>query len=111
MRSTGSLYLLMGVLLIALPLPSQNVNVKHPEEFQVQKQLSPDDMRARVANLQLQKDAKELAELCASVPSDMAGIKQGLVSQDVVEKLKHVEKLSKRVREQLTRASTAPSTY
>ena len=69
MRSTGSLCLLMGVLLIAVILQSQNVNVKHPEEFQVQKQLSPDDMRARAANLQLQKDAKELAELCASVPS------------------------------------------
>jgi hypothetical protein len=111
MPSTGSLCLLMGVLLIAVTLPSQNVNVKHPEEFQVQKQLSPDDMRARVANLQLQKDAKELAELCASVPSDMNGLKQGLMSQDVLEKLKRVEKLSKRVREQLTRASTAPSTY
>jgi hypothetical protein len=101
----------MGVLLIAVTLASQNVNVKHPEEFQVQKQLSPDDMRARVANLQLQKDAKELAELCASVPSDMDGLKQGLMSQDVLEKLKRVEKLSKRVREQLARASTAPSTY
>jgi hypothetical protein len=101
----------MGVLLIAVTLASQNVNVKHPEEFQVQKQLSPDDMRARVANLQLQKDAKELAELCATVPSDMNGVKQGLVSQDVLEKLKRVEKLSKRVCEQLTRASTAPSAY
>jgi hypothetical protein len=111
MRSTRSLCLLMGVLLIAVTLASQNVNVKHPEEFQVQKQLSPDDMRARVANLQLQKDAKELAELCASVPSDMNGVKQGLMSQDVLEKLKRVEKLSKRVREQLTRTSTAPSTY
>ena len=111
MRSTGSLCLLMGVLLIAVILQSQNVNVKHPEEFQVQKQLSPDDMRARAANLQLQKDAKELAELCASVPSDMNGVKQGLMSQDVLEKLKRVEKLSKRVREQLTRASTAPPTY
>jgi hypothetical protein len=111
MPSTGSVCLLMGVLLIAVPLPSQNVNVKHPEEFQVQKQLSPDDMRARVANLQLQKDVKELAELCASIPSDMNGLKQGLMSQDVLEKLKRVEKLSKRVREQLTRASTAPSTY
>src|SRR6266852_7581880 len=36
MRSTGSLCLLMGVLLIAVILQSQNVNVKHPEEFQVQ---------------------------------------------------------------------------
>lgn len=111
MPSTGSLCLLIGILLMAVALPSQNINVKHPGEFQVQKQLSPDDMRARAANLQLQKDAKELAELCASVPSDMAGVKQGLVPQGAVEKLKHVEKLSKRVRELLTQATTAPSTY
>jgi hypothetical protein len=111
MRSTALLCLLIGVLLIALPVPSQNVNVKHPDEFQVQKQLSPDDMRARAANLQLQKDAKELAELCATVPSDMDGVKQGVLPQEVLEKLKRVEKLSKRVREQLTRASTAPSAY
>ena len=111
MRSTALLCLLIGVLLIAVPVPSQNVNVKHPDEFQVQKQLSPDDMRARAANLQLQKDAKELAELCATVPSDMDGVKQGVLPQEVLEKLKRVEKLSKRVREQLTRASTAPSAY
>jgi hypothetical protein len=100
-----------GSFAYCFTLASQNVNVKHPEEFQVQKQLSPDDMRARVANLQLRKDAKELAELCTSVPSDMNGVKQGLMSQDMLEKLKRVEKLSKRVREQLTRASTAPSAY
>jgi hypothetical protein len=38
----------------------------------------------------------------------MDGVKQGLLSQEVLEKLKRVEKLSKRVREQLTRASPAP---
>ena len=108
MRSTGSLCLLMGVLLIAVTLASQNVNVKHPEEFQVQKQLSPDDMRARVANLQLPKDAKELAELCASVPGDMDGVKHGLLSKDVLEKLRRMEKLSKHVRELLTQTSTTP---
>ena len=111
MRSIRLLGLLTGVLLITGPLPGQNVNPMHPEEISVQKHTSPDDMRARAANVQLQKDAKELAELCASVPSDMNGLKQGLMSQDVLEKLKRVEKLSKRVREQLTRASTAPSTY
>jgi DNA-binding XRE family transcriptional regulator len=60
----------------------------HPEEIQVQKHASPEDMRARVANVQLQKDAKELAELCASVPGDMDGVKQGLLSKDLLEKLR-----------------------
>ena len=102
MRSTRLLSLLIGGLLIAAPVPSQNVNPMHPEPIQVQKHTSPEDMRARAANLQLQKDAKELSELCASVPNDLAGVNQGLLSQDVVERLKRMEKLSKRVREQLT---------
>jgi hypothetical protein len=106
MRSPSCLVL--GVVLVAITVRSQNVNPSNPVEIQAQKHLSPDEMRARIANLELQKDAKELAELCASVPTDMDGVKQGLLAKDVLEKLKRVEKLSKRVREQLTRISAAP---
>ena len=102
MRSTRLLSLFIGALLIAPLIASQNVNPMHPEQIQVQKHPSPDDMRARGASLQLQKDAKELGEICASVPSDLAGVNQGFLPQDVVDKLKRMEKLSKRVREQLT---------
>lgn len=65
-------------------------------------------MRARVANVQLQKDAKELSELCVSVPADIDKVKQGLMSKDLPDKLKRMEKLSKHVRELLTQASPAP---
>ena len=108
MRSTVLFCLMIGILPIAVPLASQNVNPMHPEEIHVQKHPSPDDIRARVASLQFQKDAKELAELCDSIPGEMNGVNQGLVSKDLLEKLKRVEKLSKRVREQLTRASPVP---
>ena len=106
MRFTRLLCLLVGVVIIPVALRTQNVNPMHPEEIQVQKHASPEDMRARLANVQLQKDAKELAELCASVPGDMDGVKQGLLSKDALEKLKRLEKLSKRVREELTQASS-----
>ena len=105
MRFTRLFCLLVGVVVVPAALRTQNVNPMHPEEIQVQKHTSPEDMRERLANVQLQKDAKELAELCASVPGDMDGVKQGLLSKDLLEKLKRVEKLSKHVREQLTRAS------
>ena len=108
MRSGRACCLLLVVLFQPFLLPGHNVNPMHPVEIEAQKHPSPDDMRNRMANLQLQKDAKELAELCASVPNDMAGVKQGLLSKDVVEKLKRVEKLSKHVREQLMRSSDAP---
>ena len=107
-RFTRLLCLLVGFVIIPVALRTQNVNPMHPEEIQVQKHASPEDMRARVANVQLQKDAKELAELCASVPGDMDGVKQGLLSKDLLEKLKRVEKLSKHVREQLTPRASGP---
>ena len=85
------------------------MNLKHPDEVAVQKQTTPEEMRDRAARLQLQKDVKELSDLCASIPPDMDGVKQGVMSKDVLEKLKLVEKLSKRVREELTQATPAPA--
>jgi hypothetical protein len=108
MPSVRLLCLLIGLLLTIGLLSGQNVNPMHPEEISAQKHPSPDDMRTRVANAQLQKDAKELSELCASMSGDMDGVKQGLMSKDVLEKLKRMEKLSKRVRELLTQTSPAP---
>jgi hypothetical protein len=107
-RFATSLCFLVGGLLIAHPLASQNVNVnmEHPQEINVQHRLSPEEMRARLRVSQVQNDAKELAELCASVTTDMDTVKQGLLPKDATERLKRMEKLSKRMRDNLTRAST-----
>jgi hypothetical protein len=97
-----------GLLFLAVPAPSQNVNLKHPEDVAVQKHTTAEEMMGRASNLQLQKDAKELAELCSSVPGDMDAVRQGAINKDVPEKLKRLEKLSKRVRDELMRSATAP---
>ena len=89
-------------------LSSQNVHPMHPQEIEVQKHPSPEDMRAHATSPQLQKDAKELAGLCASVSDGMDHVKQGLLSKDAFEKLKRMEKLAKRVRQELTQTSTTP---
>ena len=108
LRSSQCFRLVLGVLLGVAPLSSQSVNPMHPQEIEVQKHTSPDDMRAHAASLQIQKDVKELAGLCASVSDDMNHVKQGVLSKDALEKLKRMEKLSKRVREELTQTSTTP---
>jgi hypothetical protein len=109
MRSSRCFRLVLAVLLAAsAPLSSQNVNPMHPQEIDAQRHPSPEEARARAAGVQLQKDAKELAGLCASVSDDMDHVKQGLLSKDALEKLKRMEKLSKRVREELTQTSIAP---
>lgn len=108
MRSSRFRLALAALLVAGIPVSSQNVNPMHPQEIDVQRQPSPEDARARAASLQLQKDAQELAGLCASVADDMDHVKQGLLSKGALEKLKRMEKLSKRVREELTQTPTAP---
>jgi hypothetical protein len=108
MRHFGVVFFSLGILLGAIVVSAQNVNLKHPNDISAQKQITPDEMRDRAAQVQLQKDAKELGELCASISPDMDGVKQGLLPKDELEKLKRLEKLSKRVREELAQSSVAP---
>jgi hypothetical protein len=51
--------------------------------------------------VQLKHDAQELAELSVSVTADIDQVNHGLLPKDVVEKLKRIEKLSKRLRNEL----------
>jgi hypothetical protein len=103
MRTTAFLCFFLGLLLVVLPARTQNVNLARPPEKHSAPVPPADVMRARMNNLELQKDAKELAEVCASIPADMDSVKRGLLPKDVLEKLTRVEKLSKRLREELTR--------
>ena len=98
--------LLTAALLLTTSLESQNVSFGHPQEIDVQHHLSAEEIRDRLNIPHVQTDAKELADLCASVSTDMGSIKQGLLPKDLTERLRRMEKLSKRMRETLTRAST-----
>ena len=53
--------------------------------------------------VKLQRDAQELVDLSASIHADVDRANRGLLSKDVIEKLKRVEKLSKQLRNELTR--------
>jgi hypothetical protein len=75
MRLNQCRCLALGVLLVVLPLSSQNVNTMHPQEIDAQKHSSSDELRQRAASLQLQKDSKELSELCVSVSNEMDHVK------------------------------------
>ena len=57
--------------------------------------------KARIDSAQLQRDARELLELSQSLQPDIDNVNQGLLHKDTVEKLKRIEKLSKRLRSQL----------
>jgi hypothetical protein len=54
---------------------------------------------------ELQSDADELARLSQSVPAEIEDVSRGLVSKDLSEKLKRIEKLSKKLRDAVQRSS------
>ena len=54
-----------------------------------------------VTTAELQRDAQELAQLSASLPADMNAVSKGLLPADLKEKLKRIEKLSKKMRSQV----------
>jgi hypothetical protein len=103
MKRTVLAYLFLSMALVTLLARPQNVNPERPQNMEVQHIPTPDEARARLSNTQFQQDAKELADLCSSLHSDMENLKQNVLGKDVIDRLKRVEKLSKRVREHLQR--------
>ena len=55
----------------------------------------------RVDLAQLQKEADELAQAAQSIPSDVESVRKGMLPKDVIQKLKQIERLSKRLRNEL----------
>lgn len=52
---------------------------------------------------ELTKEARELMQLAQSIPLDIEHVNRGVLSKDVAEKLKRIEKLSKHLRSQIYR--------
>jgi hypothetical protein len=53
--------------------------------------------------LELRREAGEVLELSKSIQSDFESVSRGLLPKDTVDKLKKIEKLSKRLRNQIER--------
>jgi hypothetical protein len=49
----------------------------------------------------MEREARELSALASSIPGDIELLKKGLLPSDAIEKLKRIEKLSKRLRQQI----------
>ena len=64
---------------------------------------APDEPKLprRVDPLKLQRDADDLARAAQTIPSDVANIRRGTLPKDTIQKLKEIEKLSKRLRSEL----------
>lgn len=51
--------------------------------------------------VKLQQEADELARSAQTIPTEMAGVRQGTLPKDLIDKLKRIEKLSKQLRSEL----------
>jgi hypothetical protein len=112
MRILRSRFLVLLLLLSVFPAYSQHPmnpgdNAPGPLPGTRPAELPPDRQTSALASrspediARLQQDAKELAELSASIPSDIDHVSKGMLPKDVLEKLKRVEKLSKHLRNEL----------
>ena len=62
---------------------------------------APVARRAYLDVAKLTQQADELARIAQTIPPDVASIQQGKLPKDVIEKLKRIEKLCKRLRSQI----------
>jgi hypothetical protein len=78
-----------------MPTPPASLDPKPPD------QEAPHISR-RVDLVQLQREAEDLARTAQTIPTDVASVRKGMLPKDVIQKLKQIEKLSKRLRGELT---------
>jgi hypothetical protein len=55
----------------------------------------------RIDAAQVQKEAEDLARIAQTIPADVSSARKGMLPKDVIDKLKQIEKLSKRLRTEL----------
>jgi hypothetical protein len=69
---------------------------------QFEKSIPPPQVSTHRNPRQLQQDANELAKLAESIPPDVEQADRGILPKDLTERLKKIEKLSRRLRNELT---------
>lgn len=103
MKFLASVFL--AVLLCSLVNPQARNNWPHPPQSasQVPPAAKPkaSPLHTGADALELQRQAKELLELSQSLQPDMESVSHGLLPKDTIDKLKRIEKLSKRLRGEL----------
>jgi hypothetical protein len=58
-------------------------------------------LQQRLDLVELQRVADDLARTAQTIPTDVAGVRRGMMPKDIIQKLKQIEKLSKRLRSEL----------
>ena len=95
----------LSILLCSSAKPQARNNWPHPppaaDESATAAKPKASPLHAGADSVELQRQAKELLELSQSLQPDMQSVNHGLLPTDTIDKLKRIEKLSKRMRGEL----------
>lgn len=97
-----SLLVMLG-LFVTLAIPQTRNHYPTPPEPLDPKTTdkAPATLSRHIDLDQLQREADDLARTAQTIPSDVASVRKGTLPKDVIEKLKQIEKLSRRLRTEL----------
>lgn len=98
--ATTLLAILSMTLLCVAQYQAVPPSMRHAQELQAQNE-TVTNPRAPVDLASLRHEAEQLASLAAGVQTDVQKLNQGKLSKDLVPRLKEIEKLSKRLRNEL----------
>ncbi|HUA17068.1 MAG TPA: hypothetical protein VMG31_17365 [Verrucomicrobiae bacterium] len=79
-----------------MPTPPEPMNVENSTPS------TNPTLQRRIDLMELQRQADDLARTAQTIPVDMESVRRGVLPKDVIQKLKQIEKLSKRLRSELT---------
>jgi hypothetical protein len=104
------LAILSTILLVCLPARAQMNDVYIPGIPPPPPSMDPDagkttpetpKLPQHIDLVKLQQEADDLARTAQTIPADMVSVRGGILPKDIMEKLKRIEKLSKRLRSEL----------
>ena len=85
----------------ARPIPP-GIRQADQTENKTQQNIPPARQQQTTLDMEkLRREADELAQIARAIPSDVSNLQKGLLPEDMVERLKQIEKLSKELRSHL----------
>jgi len=104
-----SSFMLVICLVCAVAGPSYQGSVRSGQERRRWADLPEQRTAIQLNNApdpqELKRDAEELAQLSQTVPAEVEGMSRGLASSRLNDRLKRIEKLSKKLRDALARSN------
>jgi hypothetical protein len=100
MFSVRPLLLLLMTMIVITPSNGQRGHHQPPVVFTDESRLPAATYAHPDPKMMLQQ-ANELKELSGTIPGDVESVSKGMISKDLSERLKKIEKLAKKLREEV----------